>query len=275
LRHLIGVAALPLDESITLVNGYPGVYAIIGIRPTAAKMNGNQRATTDAIRFGLKLALAVSMTVKSGAGITSYSTYLPEIEVEHQRLMAANLDWINTTFGPGSSIRAKSKILSILHLDLGPMKLLFAAAKSHTQDMNLLFKICFACVVTEDLFMSALQLFTHFEQNGLKLWLKEGVRAVLSQKSIVPRLLQVVKCTSSNVAEHLFSLSSFACLNVEKQDDVITSNPSISHFVIQGDALQSLVLLQLMKRDEASLKYDAINPHQVYKLGLTTEYDVL
>jgi hypothetical protein len=26
----------------------------------------------------------------------------------------------------------------------------------------------------------------------------------------------------------------------------------------------------LMKRDEASLKYDAINPHQVYKLKITT-----
>jgi hypothetical protein len=101
------------------------------------------------------------------------------------------------------------------------MKLLFAAAKDHTEDMNLLFKICFACVVTEDLLMSALQLFTHFEQNGLKLWLKEGVRAVLSQKSIVPRFLQVVKCTSSDAAEHLFSLNSFTCLIVEKQDAVI------------------------------------------------------
>ena len=144
------------------------------------------------------------MAVKSGAGITSYSTYLPEIEEEHQRLMVANVDWINTTCGPGSSIHAKSKILSILHLDLGPMKLLFAAAKDHTEDMNLLFTICFACVVTEDLLMSALQLFTHFEQNGLKLWLKCGVRAVLSLKSIVPRLLQVVKCTSSDATEHFF-----------------------------------------------------------------------
>jgi hypothetical protein len=43
---------MQLDEYITLVNGYPGVYAIIGIHPTAAKMNGNLRATTDAFRFG-------------------------------------------------------------------------------------------------------------------------------------------------------------------------------------------------------------------------------
>jgi hypothetical protein len=42
-------------------------------------------------------------------------------------------------------------------------------------------------------------------------------------------------------------------------------NPSMSLFVMLEDAHQSLVLLQLMKRDEASLKYDAINPHQVYK----------
>jgi hypothetical protein len=48
---------------------------------------------------------------------------------------------------------------------------------------------------------------------------------------------------------------------------VITSNPSISLFVILEDAHQSLVLQELMKRDEASSKYDAINPHQVYKLG--------
>jgi hypothetical protein len=47
------------------------------------------------------------MAVKSGAGITSYSTHLPEIEEEHQRLMVANVDWINTTFGPGSSIHAR------------------------------------------------------------------------------------------------------------------------------------------------------------------------
>ncbi len=45
---------------------------------------------------------------------------------------------------------------------------------------------------------------------------------------------------------------------------VITLNPFISLFVIQEDAHQSLVLLQWMKRDEASSKYDAINPHQVY-----------
>ena len=37
-------------------------------------MNGNLRATTDLIRLGLTLALAVSLAVKSGAGITSYST---------------------------------------------------------------------------------------------------------------------------------------------------------------------------------------------------------
>jgi ABC-type transport system involved in cytochrome bd biosynthesis fused ATPase/permease subunit len=49
---------------------------------------------------------------------------------------------------------------------------------------------------------------------------------------------------------------------------VITLNPSMSLFVIQGDAHQSLVLLQLMKRDEANLKYDAINPHQVYRLNI-------
>jgi hypothetical protein len=36
----------------------------------------------------------------------------------------------------------------------------------------------------------------------------------------------------------------------------------MSLFVILEDAHQSLVLLQLMKRDEASLKYDAINPYQ-------------
>jgi hypothetical protein len=38
----------------------------------------------------------------------------------------------------------------------------------------------------------------------------------------------------------------------------------MSHFVIQEYAHQSLVLQELMKRDEASSKYDAINPHQVY-----------
>jgi hypothetical protein len=48
---------------------------------------------------------------------------------------------------------------------------------------------------------------------------------------------------------------------------VITLNPSISLFVILEDAHQSLVLQELMKRDEASSKYDAINPHQVYKLA--------
>jgi hypothetical protein len=39
-----------------------------------------------------------------------------------------------------------------------------------------------------------------------------------------------------------------------------------SYSLLLEDAYQSLVLQELMKRDEASLMYDAINPHQVFTI---------
>ena len=121
--------------------------------------------------------------------------------------MNSNVNWIDSTWGVGSAVQAKTKIFSILHLDLSYLKLLYAAAKEHSQDMDQLFKICFACVVTEDLLESALQLFTHLQIDGLKLWLACGVRAVLSQRSIVPRSLKVVVDIGLDAAVHFFSIN--------------------------------------------------------------------
>jgi hypothetical protein len=211
---------------------------VTGIHPTAAIMNGNQRKTIDAIRYGLNVALAVSKTVKAGQHISSYSTYLTALDKEHQMLMDSNVKWIDSTWGPGSSVRAKDKIFTILHLDLSYMKLLYEATRGHTLDMEYLFKICFACVVTEDLLESALQLFTHLQIDGLKLWLAIGVRAVIAKRSIVPRFLQVVSDIGSDAALHFFKCDSFTCLSREKQELVILKYNSLLAVMDSKNALK-------------------------------------
>jgi hypothetical protein len=105
------------------LNGYSGLYVVTGIHPTAAIMNGNKRETSDAIRYGLNVALAVSKTVKAGQPISSYPANLTALDIQHQELMNSNVLWIDSTWGPGSSVQAKDRIFSILHLDLSPMKL--------------------------------------------------------------------------------------------------------------------------------------------------------
>jgi hypothetical protein len=142
-------------------------------------------------------------------------------------LMDSNVKWIDSTWGPGSSVRAKDKIFTILHLDLSYMKLLYAAARGHTLDMEYLFNVCFACVVTEDLLESALQIFTHLQLDGLKLWLAGGFRAVLAERSIVPRFLKVVGDIGSDAAVHLFNNDSFTHLSMEKQELVIVKYKSL------------------------------------------------
>jgi hypothetical protein len=227
LKNLIGRPVFTANASLNHLNGYSGVYVVTGVHPTAAKMNGNKRETSNAIRYGLNVALAVSNTVKAGHHISSYTTHLTDLDIEHQKLLDCNVKWIDSTWGPGAAVGAKAKIFSILHLDLSYMKLLYAAASEHSQDMDYLFKICFACVVTEDLLVSALQLFTHLQIDGLKLWLTGGVRAVLSQRSIVPRFLKVVDDIGSDGAVHFFSINPFTSLSVEKQELVILKYKSL------------------------------------------------
>jgi hypothetical protein len=217
---LLGSAVVE-NTSIHHLIGLSDSFAVIGTHPTAAKMDGNKRTTSDAIRFGLNLALAMSKTLKQGKDVATFQDQLDMVDQEHLTLVTGNIAWWDTTFGAGASANAKTQIASIHHLDLTPLKALHSAAKDHTADNTTLFKVCTACVVSDDLLAGALQLFTHFKFDGLKLWLVNSVRAVLSQRSIVPRFLAVAEDISFDVALHLFKHASFTSLNPVKQAQMI------------------------------------------------------
>ncbi|KAJ2998104.1 hypothetical protein HDV02_004781 [Globomyces sp. JEL0801] len=82
------------------------------------------RETSDAVRYGLNVALAVSKPLKAVQLITPYNSQLTALDIQHQQIRNSNAYWINSTWGPGSAVGAKAEISSILHLDLSHMKLL-------------------------------------------------------------------------------------------------------------------------------------------------------
>ncbi|KAI8899515.1 hypothetical protein BC833DRAFT_639196 [Globomyces pollinis-pini] len=164
------------------------------------------RETSDAVRYGLNVALAVSKPLKAVQLITPYNSQLTALDIQHQQIRNSNAYWINSTWGPGSAVEF---------------------SKECTQDKEYLFKICFGCVGTEDLLKSVLHLLTHLPLDGLKLWFVNSVRAVLSQTSIVPRLLQVVSDIGADAAVHLFNNGS--CLRKNKSRLFSTSkDPNLS-----------------------------------------------
>ena len=110
LKYLIKDAVLSANDSLYYLNGYSNAYVVTGIHPTAAKMNGNKRETSNAILYGLNVALAVSKTLKAGHHISSYTTHLNELDLQHQQLMSSNVNWIDSIWGVSSAVQAKTKI---------------------------------------------------------------------------------------------------------------------------------------------------------------------
>ena len=242
--------------------GISNTFAVIGMHPTAAKMNGNKKTTSDAIRFGLNLALSVSKTLKQGKDIATVQDQLAIEDQNHVKLVTGNMTWWDTKFGAGASANAKKQMSSIHHLDLTPLKALYDSAKEYTDDNTTLFKVCTACVVSDDLLDGARQLFTHFQFGGLKLWLVDSVRSVLSQQSIVPRLLADYKelCTRFG-AESAFMMMRGSLIVKMAQGSIIPRLDTVVQGIGQAPALH------LFKLDSFTSLSDVKQANVLQKFG--------